>query len=503
MMFGDIGIAALISSMAALLIGIGFIINSMKKTTIHLSSSSEDLPVKKINKKLIIGISAAGTAVLAIIIVLLILSNSYESKDEVLTSEQFEQLYTDANPLRGYQVDFYARVFSISDSSANKQTFQVYAQDDSNLNTFITYEGTDIQVKEDMIIHIVGEVTGQETRENMFGVALTLPTIKAKKIVEVNAMTAFAPALTTREINLAYDQYGYSIHVQKIEFAESETRVYVEVSNQMTEDISFYKHSTVIIQNEKQYELQYNEYAGTDFENTDLKPGVKASGMLVFPAIIPDKDFRIIFEGSSSNWDITILPTEFIIYGNGQVEAPVSVTEEELQTDEVGEDIQVSEDVIEEEFVFDPNGAVKADDFYEEIDIRSIIGEGYLPAVPSALGDSLDTVLSNNEGLIETTEYNNGIYYQFADYFYVLSPDDYTVRMISFGTNQTVLGTTMDWTTKEEIKAMYGEPDYEGYDDLSGDYTLNYSNGDYIMFFMFTDETDDVVNGADYFHYLR
>ena len=88
-------------------------------------------------------------------------------------------------------------------------------------------------------------------------------------------------------------------------FAEKETRVYVTAKNDAKDEFSIYTYSAVITQNGKQYEQDDNWDADYEELQSELKPGITSSGILVFPKI-EQKDFKLIIDGSSDDWDIEI-----------------------------------------------------------------------------------------------------------------------------------------------------------------------------------------------------
>jgi hypothetical protein len=91
--------------------------------------------------------------------------------------------------------------------------------------------------------------------------------------------------------------------VQKVEFAEDETRVFLAVKNGSSAQFNFYGSSGKAVQGGRQYE---STYSGTDYPelSSDLVPGVFTSGVVVFPKMRPNAGLDLYFEGSSENYAV-------------------------------------------------------------------------------------------------------------------------------------------------------------------------------------------------------
>lgn len=113
---------------------------------------------------------------------------------------------------------------------------------------------------------------------------------------------------TIKEItfsNKTINQFGYIITVEKIEFADDETRVYVKAENTSSNKFNIYKYSAKILQGLKQYNQSDNYEANYPELQSELQPGVVSEGILVFPTI-NQNNMKLIIGGSSSDWNIDI-----------------------------------------------------------------------------------------------------------------------------------------------------------------------------------------------------
>lgn len=165
----------------------------------------------------------------------------------------------------------------------------------------------------DSYISIDGKIDGVFEGQNIMGGDISCPLISADSVKEMSYIDAVVPTLTTiTPEDATQKQHDIELKVDKIEFAEKETRIYFTETNN-----SDYTFSMNIVQNGKQFEQDSTAdsiYDG-DYPElvSDLMPGASSSGIVVFPALDSLVDFKIIAEGSSDNYDIDLKPFIFEI----------------------------------------------------------------------------------------------------------------------------------------------------------------------------------------------
>ena len=237
--------------------------------------------------------------------------NTSENSGKVLSNEEFVKMYSDPAKYKGDKVDFYARVFTEPEKDDEGTYLQVYAEDNSDRNTLVGINDPDLKVKNDDIIHVVGTVKDVFEGENLMGGTIVAPLIEAESIEITDYATAFAPALKTIEVNKEIDQHGYLLKLQKIELAENETRLYVNITNNSDDEISFYTFNSKVVIDNKQYEenseLSYN-YPEIQSE---ILPGVSTEGIIVFDSFPESATIKVFLEGYSDNYDLDFTPFEF------------------------------------------------------------------------------------------------------------------------------------------------------------------------------------------------
>ena len=127
--------------------------------------------------------------------------------------------------------------------------------------------------------------------------------IDALSVKQVSYFEAFSPALSTKNINKDYTQSGVTLTVQKIEYAQDETRIYVSVKNDSKYDADVYTSQAVAVQDGKQIKQTEDAY-GDDYPSIDeVKSGASADGIIVFPKLNQDKETKVTVSAYSDNWE--------------------------------------------------------------------------------------------------------------------------------------------------------------------------------------------------------
>ena len=114
---------------------------------------------------------------------------------------------------------------------------------------------------------------------------------------------AAAPTLKEIAVGQTQTQQGYSVTVDKVEFAETETRVYVTVNNGGDDNFHLYSFNAKLIQDNVQYEESPNYDADYPEIESDLLPGATSTGVIVFEPL-EQKDFKLYIEGYSDDYSV-------------------------------------------------------------------------------------------------------------------------------------------------------------------------------------------------------
>lgn len=238
-----------------------------------------------------------------------------ESKEPVYLEEsEIANLFSNPDEYKGKYVKLSGKIFSGPDKEDNYVAYQAWHDVKNSDNSFIFgMESPSENYSLDDYVIIDGEITGTFEGENMLGGTIMCPMIHAISIEKQNYMDAVVPTITeiTPE-NAVFEQNGISLKVDKVEFAEEETRVYLTETNSTSDKFTMWTYDIKILQNGQQIEQDMSSsssYEGGYAElSSDILPNASSSGVLVFPAMDSSASFQIYAEGSSDNYEIEFQP---------------------------------------------------------------------------------------------------------------------------------------------------------------------------------------------------
>lgn len=242
-------------------------------------------------------------------------TNAEAANGKVISEGDIQKLYTEPKKFKGYQYDFVGRVFTTPEKDDDGVYLQIWADhENSELNTLVFYEDPTFEVQSDSYVKVSGTVKDIFEGENMMGGKVTAPIVTAKSLEVLDYATAVAPTISSIDVNETIDQHGFSVTVEKIEFAKPHTRVYISVTNNSQDNISFFSHSLKLVANGSQFEEEYVYEADYPKVQSDILPGVTTSGIIAFPSMDSETaELQIHAEGYSDNYELDINPFVFNI----------------------------------------------------------------------------------------------------------------------------------------------------------------------------------------------
>ena len=249
----------------------------------------------------------------AVLALMCLLASCYDpATDEAkgfISGSDLSAAFTDIDAYKGYDTAYYGQVFQIENDGTNTY-FQIW-QDYTNLNnnTIVVFPGKP-GVSENDYVYVEGRIIGKFEGENAFGGKVTAMKINATKVEKVSYMDLIVPTRLSVDVNDTKTQKGYSITVEKVEFADTETRVYVKAANNGKSNFNIYTYSAKVKQGKKQYEQKDNYDADYKSLSSELMKDAEDDGIILFPAL-EHKDFTLIVEGSSDDWDESLKPFKF------------------------------------------------------------------------------------------------------------------------------------------------------------------------------------------------
>lgn len=226
-----------------------------------------------------------------------------EAPKEPLPASELKKVFSDPESYIGERVELGGVVFTAPEYDENAVYFQMWSDPvNYDWNTVVGYPDPDLALEEGQYVKVVGEIGDVFEGENMWGVTITAPAINAESIEISTYMDVVAPTIATASASTpTIDQNGYSITVEKAELADTETRLYLSVSNNGSGNFNLYTFNMYLIQDGTQYETTYNFEADYPEIQSDIRPGVTSEAIITFPTI-QQGDFQVIMEGRSDNW---------------------------------------------------------------------------------------------------------------------------------------------------------------------------------------------------------
>lgn len=251
-------------------------------------------------------------ALLTVLILCIGLAGCGGEKDSSpIKSSEIDQLYTSPDDFKDRTFEFTGRVLQVEKDDDVFAIQAYYDMKNYDRNTVIYYSNDSFNADTDDFIHVTGTIDGEFSGENALGGTVTAPIVIADNVELVDYQTALAP--TIKEIvptDNNQTQKGYSVTVDKIELAESETRVYLTVKNEGSATFNLYSFDAKLIQDGKQLDAQDNYEAEYPQVSSDLKKGASTEGIICFPAI-EEKNFSLSFSAMSENYNETIKDFKF------------------------------------------------------------------------------------------------------------------------------------------------------------------------------------------------
>ncbi len=217
--------------------------------------------------------------------------------------ELTDEVYTRAEDYLGYHINVKGKVFQVLGDTGTSKGIQIWLDPETSEQNMWIYYSNDVNIKQGDYIICTGYIKSITSYDNNYGAELSAPLIVSNDMKKSNYIEVISPTKTAVELSgVKAEQYGYSISVDKVEFAEKETRIYFTAGNKGSEKMYTGVDDAIIIQNGKQYNADENYDAEYEAIPYELYNGATSSGIVSFPAM-EVADFQLIVEIHSDNMD--------------------------------------------------------------------------------------------------------------------------------------------------------------------------------------------------------
>lgn len=237
-----------------------------------------------------------------------------KADDSYLTDKEIERAYSNSSNYSERRIRISGKVFGEPEYDGEYYYFQMYADAvNDEKNTIVVTDKVDFDIKDGTYVNVDGIIYDNVEYENMFGGTLSALAIASKNVSKSSYIECVSPTIKEIPVNIPIEQNGYKITLEKIEFSESETRVYLKINNNGSDEFHFEEYDIKLIQGSKQFKTQNNYDADYPEIQTNLMSGVETSGIICFPPIDMNSKFKIYCEGYSENWEENFESYEFNI----------------------------------------------------------------------------------------------------------------------------------------------------------------------------------------------
>ena len=293
--------------------------NSQPMNNQPMNNQNNNGSKKKFPIGIIIGIVAGiivlGVAAITLINVLSTIRPKYDEnkKPIYITEPEYSDFMVDPDAYLGKFVTLKGMVASAPFRLKNgNNVFYMYT-DVKNYDGEVYVEvDKSVVINDGDYVIVDGYDIGSSLRYKEYKSYSVNPSVISTSVKKDTYVNVMKPAIKTITPNEKMTDQGCTITIQKVEYAEEETRVYVKISNSSENEISTMLSKAAILKDSKQYNYIYKDMK-EELEDlpSQVKGGATVEGVIIFPAI--EGDFEIRLYPYSNDWKITLKEFAFFI----------------------------------------------------------------------------------------------------------------------------------------------------------------------------------------------
>lgn len=195
------------------------------------------------------------------------------------------------------RVDIKGKVAQVIINSDSESQVTIETEGDTSFgNNTLVVAARSLDVQEEEWVRVVGILHSYWETENLLGATLNLPVVVASLVTPITRSEA-VPPLVTVTVQQSIVQHGLAITLERLELADSETRVYVSAFNNSPDKASLYSFDAVLVQGSQQIERKSLFLEEIEEPATTLVSGTETQGVLLFEPVEPGSPpIRVIWE---------------------------------------------------------------------------------------------------------------------------------------------------------------------------------------------------------------
>lgn len=245
-----------------------------------------------------------------------IASEEKTTDKEYISDDQISQLFSAPKDLKGKYVKLTGVIFTTPETKDNVTALQIHHNTtDYSQNFIVKIENSTTTYNDGDYVIVDGKINGTYKGTNLMGASLEVPLIEADTVEVSTYMDIVVPTKNEVSYNAPIDQNGVVVSLDKIQFADAETRIYITVTNNSDSKFYIYDYSAKVTQGSQQYETDSSSQSIFEGDypriSDDILSGVTSSGIIVFPPFDDSMDFQLHLEGHSDDFNLDFSPYVF------------------------------------------------------------------------------------------------------------------------------------------------------------------------------------------------
>lgn len=224
-------------------------------------------------------------------------NSAINQNSDVITNSNYNAISTNPDQYKDRWTKFSGEIMTV-ETSGDITAVQLNLADLEFGKIVVAYfTGWDSKqfVKGDCIA-IEGKIQGSVEGKNAFQATLSYPTMTGEKAAKLSCLDAKYPASRTLMGPVVQQAGNVVVTVNKVEFAEKNTRVNISIKNLNSDrKVTFYTFNSYIVEGQNQYKSQLGLLYGVNDLDSTILPGIVEQGYLFFDPV-PQKPFKLLLE---------------------------------------------------------------------------------------------------------------------------------------------------------------------------------------------------------------
>ena len=225
----------------------------------------------------------------------------HEEEAAPLTSDETKSWLMGSTDYVGRTTTITGEVFGIEYADGGV-AYRIFTNPRANCgDTVVQYQGDEQDIVPGDYVRATGTIKEGTSYTTEYGAKHEATCLVADTIEESSYQAVVEPTLSKMDLNLTAEQKGYSMTLEKVEFAQHETRFYVTVENKGAGSLAI-DGSAAVVQDGQQYSVELPVEADYPSIGVTMHKGASVSGILCFPKLEPS-DLQLLVSASSNNYE--------------------------------------------------------------------------------------------------------------------------------------------------------------------------------------------------------